>query len=92
MATASFSLIDYFVFVTLLGGSSMIGVFFWFKDRKIQNNKNYLIGDRSLSVFPVAMSMAASFMSTNTILGVPAEVYLVGSQIWVNMLSYFLAG
>lgn len=73
MIEKNFSLIDYLVFIFLLAGSSSIGVYFWLKDRKTQNNKNYLVGDRSLEVFPVALSLAASFMSTNTILGSPGE-------------------
>lgn len=73
MIEKNFSLIDYFVFIILLVGSSSIGVYFWWKDRKTQNNKNYLVGDRSLQVFPVALSLAASFMSTNTILGSPGK-------------------
>ena len=81
MIEKNFSPIDYLVFIVLLVGSSSIGVYFWFKDRKIQNNKNYLVGDRSLEVFPVALSLAASFMSTNTILGSPGERPLTAERI-----------
>lgn len=73
MIEKNFSAIDYLVFIVLLVGSSSIGVYFWFKDRKTQSNRNYLVGDRSLEVFPVALSLAASFMSTNTILGSPGR-------------------
>lgn len=74
-----FSAIDYVVFIGLLVVSSLIGVFFAIKDRNSKNNKDFLTGGRNLAVFPVAMSLAASFMSTNTILGVPAEVYMLVS-------------
>lgn len=72
-----FTLADYCVFIFLLLSSSLIGVFFWYKDRNQKDNDAYLTGNKKLKVFPVAMSLAASFMSTNTILGVPAEIYLV---------------
>lgn len=78
---ANFSLIDYIMFIGLLIVSSLIGVYFGWKDRKSTDNKNFLTGGRNLAVFPVAMSLSASFMSTNTILGVPAEIYsLVGER------------
>ncbi|RWS09379.1 sodium-coupled monocarboxylate transporter 1-like protein 2 [Dinothrombium tinctorium] len=37
------------------------------------------------------MSLAASFMSSNTLLGAPAEVYLLGTQFGVNMLMVVIA-
>ena len=73
----NFGVADYLVFVGLLVASSLIGVFYWFKDRNKNSNAEYLVGGRNLAVFPVAMSLAASFMSTNTILGVPSEVYML---------------
>lgn len=42
-------------------------------------------------MFPVVMSLAASFMSTNTILGVPAEVYQLSTQFIVHILSFTIA-
>ncbi|XP_015783741.1 sodium-coupled monocarboxylate transporter 2 isoform X2 [Tetranychus urticae] len=87
----NFTIIDYLVFAALLAVSSGIGVFFWCKDRKKANNSAYLTGNRNLSVIPVALSLAASFMSTNTILGVPAEVYLLGTQYSVHMISFLIA-
>lgn len=75
----NFTPVDYLVFTSLLVASSLIGVYFWFKDRKSASNADYLVGGRNLAIFPVAMSLAASFMSTNTILGVPSEVYMLVS-------------
>ena len=87
----NFGLIDYSVFIGFLLTSALIGVFFGWKGRKNTNNKEFLTGNRNLQMFPVVMSLAASFMSTNTILGVPAEVYLLGTQFWINMLCFVMA-
>ncbi|RWS00859.1 sodium-coupled monocarboxylate transporter 1-like protein 2, partial [Dinothrombium tinctorium] len=75
--------------------TALIGIFFWIKSRNNQTNQDYLMGSRNLSVFPVTMSLAASFMSSSTILGVPAEIYLLGTQyvfiIFMILLSGLLA-
>lgn len=47
----------------------MIGVFYAIKDRKKSNNQEYLTGNRNLQIFPVCMSLIASFLSSNTMLG-----------------------
>ena len=86
-----FTLVDYGVLGLFLLSSAMIGVFFGWKDRNNKNNKQYLTGDRNLQTFPVVMSLAASFMSTNTILGVPAEVYTLGTQFLIGMFSFTVA-
>lgn len=86
-----FHALDYFVFGIFLLSSSLIGAFFGWKGRKSKNNKDFLTGNRNLQMFPVVMSLAASFMSTNTILGVPAEVYTLGTQFVINMISFTIA-
>ena len=86
-----FTLIDYAVLGAFLLSSALIGVFFGWKERNNKNSKNYLTGDRNLQTFPVVMSLAASFMSTNTILGVPAEVYTLGTQFLIGMVSFTIA-
>lgn len=87
----TFSWIDYCVFGLFLLSSALIGAYFGWKGRKSTNNKEFLTGNRNLPMFPVVMSLAASFMSTNTTLGVPAEVYTLGSQFIVSVLSFSIA-
>ena len=91
MLDTNFSIVDYLVFVSLLIASSLIGVYFWYKSRNTATNAEYLTGNRQLSLIPVIMSMAATFMSTNTLLGMPAEVYQVGTQMWVTSISCIIA-
>ena len=91
MTVANFSILDYLVFVGLLVASSLIGVFFWFTSRKNATNEEFLTGNRQLGMFPVTMSLVASFMSTNTLLGLPAEVYQVGTQFSLQIISITIA-
>lgn len=87
----NFRAVDYAVFSVFLISSALIGVFFAWRGRNSKNNKEFLTGNRNLPMFPVVMSLAASFMSTNTILGVPAEVYTLGTQFYINMVCFIIA-
>ena len=44
---------------------------------------NYLTGNSSLGPIPIALSLLATFFSTNSILGLPAETYQVQ---YINLL------
>ncbi|XP_054159523.1 sodium-coupled monocarboxylate transporter 1-like [Oppia nitens] len=89
--SAEFSIVDYLVFGLLLAISSAIGIYFWFSARKRVSSDEFLTGNRQLGVFPVTLSLVATFMSTNTLLGLPAEVYQVGTQFSMNIISFFVA-
>lgn len=75
---------DYLVFVFMLLSCSMIGVYFGFIKKNPKKCKeaesNYLVGGRQMSIFPVTMSLIASFISGITLLGTPTEIYLYGTQ------------
>jgi hypothetical protein len=75
-----FGTADYAVFITMLVCCSMVGLYFGYQDhRKHKKSKNqpqggseandYLMGGRNMQVFPVAMSLVASFVSGITLLG-----------------------
>lgn len=87
----TFGAVDYGVFAFFLLSSALIGAFFGWKGRKSNSNKEFLTGNRNLATFPVVMSLAASFMSTNTILGVPAEVYTLGTQYAIHVIPFTIA-
>lgn len=77
-----FNWVEYTVFGSLLGLSALIGVYYgWYKGN--QNTvSEYLLGGQTMGVFPVTMSMVASHVSGITLLGVPAEVYMYGTQYY----------
>jgi solute carrier family 5 (sodium-coupled monocarboxylate transporter), member 8/12 len=47
----------------------------------------YLLGSRSMTPFPVAMSLVASYISAVTMLGTPSEIYNYGSQYWMIIVA-----
>ena len=75
---AKFNAGNYAVFAAMLFVSAAIGVFFWWKGQK--NTDEILMASKSMSTFPMTMSLVASFMSAITLLGVPAEIYTAGTQ------------
>ncbi|KAL1485799.1 hypothetical protein MTO96_009514 [Rhipicephalus appendiculatus] len=82
-----FSVADYSVMCLMLCVSSGIGIYFAWRDRRDVSNKTFLLGNRELGVFPVAMSLMASFQSATTVLGYPAEMYYKGTQFWVAIFG-----
>ena len=91
MVSNTFSILDYLVLVFLLVMSSLIGVYFWLTSRNNSSNEEFLTGNRQLGLLPVTMSLVASFMSTSTLLGLPAEVFQVGTQFSVQIFSITVA-
>lgn len=89
--TGTFGAWDYVVLGVMLVISAGIGVYYRFTGGKQKTTQEYLLGDRSLSVFPVAVSLMASFMSAITLLGVSMENYAYGTQFVVINFSYGLA-
>lgn len=79
---------DYVVFALVLGVSAGIGIFYGFSGGKQKTTKEFLMADRRMSVFPVTLSLLASFMSAITLLGTPAEIYVYGTQYWMIWLGY----
>ncbi|KAK3884534.1 hypothetical protein Pcinc_011207 [Petrolisthes cinctipes] len=69
--------------------SAVIGIFYGCFGKK-QDTKEFLMAGKSMTTFPVAMSLIASFMSAITLLGTPSEVYQFGFSYWLIGFSYFL--
>lgn len=98
-----FAAIDYAVFVIMLCCCSMVGLYFGWADHKKQRKSRhkerrgsaaaeYLMGGRNMQVFPVAMSLVASFVSGITLLGTSTEIYLYGTQYCYIIFSILLTG
>ncbi|KAG5666928.1 hypothetical protein PVAND_014933 [Polypedilum vanderplanki] len=96
-----FGTADYTVFVAMLLFSSLVGLYFGYKDHKTsKENKrngidddtaNYLVGGRNMQVIPVALSLVASFVSGITLLGTSTEIYLYGSQYSIFLIAIVIA-
>lgn len=84
-----FSAVDYVVFSIMLLISALIGV--WYgcgPGGKQTTTAEYLLGDRKMQTWPVAISLLVTYLSAITILGVPGEIYNYGTQFYVVIFSY----
>nr|XP_036222837.1 sodium-coupled monocarboxylate transporter 2-like [Bactrocera oleae] len=50
----------------------------------------YMLGSRQMKVFPVAMSLVASYISGATMLGTPSEIYNYGTQFFLIVIPIIL--
>ncbi|XP_041987857.1 sodium-coupled monocarboxylate transporter 2-like [Aricia agestis] len=88
MAVVYFDWLDYVVFGGMLLLSALIGVYFAFFAQKKQNTTSeYLMGGKTMGMFPISMSLIASYISGISLLGLPAEMYTFGTQLWTIVLS-----
>ncbi|XP_001600571.1 sodium-coupled monocarboxylate transporter 1 [Nasonia vitripennis] len=87
-ARKQFDLLDGLVFAGMLGVSALVGVYQAYNSRKNPNAvKEYLVGGQNMSIFPISMSLIASYISGIAILGLPAEMYVYGTQLWCIVIA-----
>lgn len=70
-----FSWADYSVLAAMLLISCGIGMFYGFFTKKQETSQDFLLGGSSMGTVPMAMSLAASFITAIELLGNPAEMY-----------------
>ena len=81
----SLSGLDYGIITFTLILASFIGVYYGVIRQKMSNNlEEYFLGGRKMGIFPITMSLMASFYSAILMLGAPGEVY---SQSGIMMIS-----
>lgn len=86
-----FSVVDYVVFAVMLLLSALIGIWYGCGPGGKQNTTaEYLLGDRQMKSWPIAISILVSFLSAISLLGLPGEIYTYGTQFYVVVLSYVL--
>ncbi|NWX67764.1 SC5A8 protein, partial [Alca torda] len=85
-----FTVWDYVVFAAMLLVSAIIGIYYAFVGGGQKTSKDFLMGGRSMSALPVALSLTASFMSAVTVLGTPAEIYRYGAIFCIFAITYAL--
>lgn len=63
-----------------------VGVYFFFKDRKQEGEKEYFLGGRNMGGWVAALSAGASDMSAWVLMGLPGSIYLYGvGQVWIGV-------
>ncbi|XP_049305334.1 sodium-coupled monocarboxylate transporter 1 [Bactrocera dorsalis] len=97
-----FGVLDYFVFVLMLSVCAIIGLYFGFIENKKKQSDNeqrrgsealeYLVGGRKMKVFPVALSLVASFVSGISLLGTSTEIYVYGTQYAFILITLVISG
>lgn len=90
-SSSQFTWGDFVVFGVTIAVSFTIGIMASFYGKKKGTIMNYLMGNRSLSVFPVAMSLLATGVTSVDMLGVTAEMYFFGTQYIMEILGVILA-
>lgn len=87
-----FGVWDWVVFAATLGVSAGIGVYHAVTGGKQKTTNEFLMGDRKIGLFPVAISILVSFQSAILILGVPAEIYTYGIQYYLFVIGFTIGG
>ncbi|KAF2899872.1 hypothetical protein ILUMI_06320 [Ignelater luminosus] len=82
-----FSWVDYALFSLMFGLSGIIGIYYGCFGNKQATTKDYLHGGKTMKTFPVAMSLMASNLSGISLLGIPSEMYMFGTQYSVCILA-----
>ncbi|XP_017079738.2 sodium-coupled monocarboxylate transporter 1 isoform X3 [Drosophila eugracilis] len=62
------------------------------EERRGSEALDYLVGGRQMKVFPVALSLVASFVSGISLLGTSTEIYVYGTQYAFILITLAISG
>ena len=82
--------VDYVIFGLLLMVSSAIGIYFGFRQRKQMTSAEYLLASKSLSWFPICISLVVSFFSSVGVMGITANIYMTGITFGLHAFSFLV--
>ncbi|KAK5642181.1 hypothetical protein RI129_008348 [Pyrocoelia pectoralis] len=85
-----FTWIDYAIFVIIIAISCIVGLYFGFFSKQ-KTTEEYLLGGKNMKWLPVSISLTASALSSQSVVGLATEVYLHGSQVLLMTVSMSLA-
>lgn len=91
MATSSFDIYDWIVFVAILLIAVGIGLYHSLSGGRQKTTGEFLMGNRKMSLLPTAVSILVSFQSAILLLGAPAEVYTKGTQYYLYTFGQMIA-
>ncbi|XP_035227711.1 putative sodium-dependent multivitamin transporter [Stegodyphus dumicola] len=84
------SIPDFAILAITLLISASIGIYFRFSGNKQKTNEEYLLAGKDMSILPVAVSLMATYFSAITLMGMPAEIYLYGTNMTFLNIGFFL--
>ncbi|CAD0200719.1 unnamed protein product [Chrysodeixis includens] len=82
-----FNVAEYCLFGIILGVIVGIIVYYNVVNRKYNTVSGFLFGGKHMSVISITLALIASHLTSITLLGVPVEIYLRGTQYWASALS-----
>ncbi|XP_046371459.2 sodium-coupled monocarboxylate transporter 2-like [Haliotis rufescens] len=85
------SIVDYIVIAATLAVPLGMGVYFAIKGRKRNTKEEYLLGGRNLHVIPVTLSLFVTFMSSTSLIGMPAETFTTGFVFVLHVIAVALS-
>ncbi|XP_045484038.1 sodium-coupled monocarboxylate transporter 1 [Pieris rapae] len=82
-----FNIAEYCLFGITLCVVIGVIIYFMFVNRKYNTVSGFLFGGKNMSTVSVSFALIASHLTSITLLGVPVEIYLRGTQYWASTLS-----
>jgi len=86
----TFEWLDYVVLAAMLVVSCCIGTFYGLIGSKAETSADFLLGGSDMGTIPMAMSLAAGFITAIELLGNPSEMYTYGTQFWMTCVSFVI--
>nr|XP_026486834.1 sodium-coupled monocarboxylate transporter 2-like isoform X1 [Vanessa tameamea] len=87
VAPLYFNVAEYCLFGINLGVVIGIILYFLFVNNKYNTVSGFLFGGKNMSIVSISLGLIASHLTSITLLGVPVEIYLRGTQYWASALS-----
>ena len=88
---STFGVVDYVIFVLVFVLSLAVGLYRARGTGKDDTTSEFLMGGRSMGLYPITLSLCVSVVSATTLLGAPAEVYQYGIQYALLPISLITA-
>uniref|UniRef100_A0A1B6F543 Sodium-coupled monocarboxylate transporter 1 n=1 Tax=Cuerna arida TaxID=1464854 RepID=A0A1B6F543_9HEMI len=85
-----FEWLDYVVLAAMLVVSCCIGFFYALFGSKAETSADFLLGGSDMGTIPMAMSLAAGFITAIELLGNPSEMYTYGTQFWMTCVAFLV--
>ena len=86
-----FGTVDYVLFSLMFVASAAIGFYHAWRDRNKKNASDFHLGGRKMHPVPVSLSLSATFLSSMTLLGIPAEIYTNGTIFFWIVVAMLIA-
>ncbi|KAK2190149.1 hypothetical protein NP493_86g04013 [Ridgeia piscesae] len=86
---ASLHWVDYALFAAFVAVSLGIGLYHALIGKGQATTQTFIMANRNLRVGPTAISLLASYVSAIAVLGMPAETFMFGTELWLGFTISF---